>query len=153
MGRLTEGLHALAVAAWAGALWSIGLLALPAVQARVADAAVAAAIDARLLLYVALIGLGCGVFLLLLRLARFGAGAFRHGFFWVVVLLLILTALTQFGQHALLELARGQAAVRDVLEALFRDRSAIWAGVPSLAYSVQCGLAVALVLLQPGAPR
>jgi hypothetical protein len=152
MSRLADAFHALTVALWAGALWGIGLIAVPTAFDLLPDARLAAALSARLLLYVALLGLGCAVYLLLFRLARFGGHALRQPFFWVLLVLALLTLLGQFGVAAALEMVRSQPVVHDLVAAVLRDRGASWHGVPSLLYLVQCALAVVLVLLQQSAP-
>jgi hypothetical protein len=153
VGKLAEAVHALAVAVWAGALWSVCLLFGPVLFARLSDRTLALAIDARLLLLVSLVGLACAAFLLIFRLARFGSSALRHGFFWTVAVMAALAMLAQFGERTVLDLAAGHGTVRQALEAFFRDRRLTWGGVPSLAYLVQCALAVPLVVLQQSAPR
>jgi hypothetical protein len=153
MVRFADALHALAVAAWAGALWAIGLLAAPTLFKMIADRTLAGSVAGRLFLYVALVGIGCGLYLLIFRLARFGTHAFRQGFFWVAFLLLALTLVGQFGVQPILAALKQQAGAHAVMESVFRDRFAVWHGVASLLYVIECALAVPLVLLQASAPR
>jgi hypothetical protein len=153
MSRIAEGLHWLAVTVWVGALWSIGLLVAPTLFQFVPDRVLAGSIAARLFTYTALLGIGCGVYLLLFRLARFGNHAVRHAFFWVTLSMLMLTVIGQFGIQPILETLRQQAFPRQVAETILRDRFAAWHGVASVLYVVECVLGVALVLLQPRAPN
>jgi hypothetical protein len=151
--RVAEALHSLAVTLWAGALWTIGLLAAPVLFKMLADRTLAGSVAGRMFLYVALIGIGCGLYLLIFRLARFGTHAFRQGFFWVAFLMLALTLVGQFGVQPILSALKQQAGAQAVMESMFRDRFAAWHGVASMLYVVQCALAVPLVLLQASAPR
>jgi hypothetical protein len=148
VSRFAEALHALAVTLWAGALWAIGLLTAPALFQMIADRTLAGSIAGRLFLYVALIGIACGVYLVIFRLARFGTHATRQGFFWVVVVLLVLTLVGQFGVQPILAALKQQAGAQAVMESVFRDRFAAWHGVASVLYVIQCVLALPLVLLQ-----
>jgi uncharacterized protein DUF4149 len=153
VSRITEGLHWLAVTAWVGALWSIGLLVAPTLFQFVPDRVLAGSIAGRLFTYTALLGIGCGLYLLLFRLARFGSHALRHAFFWVALLMLVLSLVGQFGVQPILEGLRQQAFPKQVAETVLRDRFATWHGVAGVLLVLQCALGVALVLLQPRAPH
>ena len=148
MTGLADAFHALAVTVWAGALWAIGLLSAPILFQMIADRTLAGSIAGRLFLYVALIGIACGLYLLIFRLARFGTHAVRQGFFWVVVLLLVLTLVGQFGVQPILAALKQQAGAQAVMESVLRDRFATWHGIASVLYVAQCVLALPLVLLQ-----
>jgi ABC-type spermidine/putrescine transport system permease subunit I len=99
------------------------------------------------------LGLGCGVYLLLFRLVRFGGHAFRQWIFWVVLLMVLLTAVGEFAMQPILAGLKDQALPLQVMESVFRDRFAAWHGVASLLYLIECALGVVLVLLQESAPR
>jgi hypothetical protein len=148
MTRIADAFHMLAVTVWAGALWAIGLLTAPTLFQMIADRTLAGSVAGRLFLYVAMLGIACGLYLLIFRLARFGGHAARQGFFWVVVLLLALTLIGQFGVQPILAALKQQAGAQAVMESVFRERFATWHGVASVLYVVQCVLAVPLVLLQ-----
>jgi len=152
VSRIAEGLHWLAVTAWVGALWSIGLLVAPTLFQFVPDRVVAGSIAGRLFTYTALLGMGCGAYLLLFRLARFGSHALRHAFFWVALAMLVLSLIGQFGVQPILEGLRQQAFPRQVAETVLRARFDTWHGLASVLYVIECALGVALVVLQPRAP-
>jgi hypothetical protein len=153
MTRIAEAFDILAVTLWAGALWTVGLLVVPTLFDALPDRSVAGPLSARLFLYASLLGLGCALYLLLFRLVRFGGQALRQWFFWVVLVLALLTLAGQFGAQAILDAAKSQPAVHDVIAGVLRDRTAVWSGVANLLYLVQCVLAVAMVFLQQSAPR
>ena len=153
MTRFADALHLLAVTLWAGALWAVGLLAVPTLFDALPDRLLAGPLSARLFMYVSVLGLLCACYLLLFRLFRFGGHAFRQWFFWVVVLLALLTVAGQFGAQAILSSVKGQPLAHDVIADVLRDRTAAWYGVASVLYLAQCALAVAMVLLQQSAPR
>ncbi|HEY7758019.1 MAG TPA: DUF4149 domain-containing protein [Burkholderiales bacterium] len=148
MTRFTDGFHALAVTAWVGALWAIGLLAAPTLFAALPDRDIAGLVAGRMFLYVAVLGFICGAYLLLFRLVRFGGDAFRQGLFWVVLAMVLLSAVGEFAVQPMLAALKDQALPRQVMESVFRDRFAVWHGLASLVYLIQCGLGLVLVLIQ-----
>ena len=97
---------------------------------------------------IAWVGLGCAAYLLLFRLARFGPQALRQLFFWCVVVMTLLTLAGHFGIQPIMEKLREQAMPAEVMQSLVRDRFAMWHGVSSVLYLVQCALGVVLVVLQ-----
>jgi MFS family permease len=151
MARIAEGIHWLAVTAWVGALWAVGLMVAPTLFQYISDRVVAGSLAGRLFTYTALLGLACGAYLLLFRLARFGGQALRQPFFWLVFAMTVLAAVGQFGVQPILETLRAQAFPRQVMETVLRDRFAAWHGVASVLYVIECGLGAVLVWLQPGA--
>ena len=153
MSQIAESLQWLAVTVWVGALWTIGLLVAPTLFEFVPDRVLAGSIAARLFTYTALLGIGCGAYLLLFRLVRFGSHAVRHAFFWVALGMLVLTLVGEFGVQPILDALRQQAFPRQVAETVLRDRFAVWHGVASVLYVVDCVLGAALVLLQARAPN
>ena len=92
MGRIAEGIHWLAVTAWVGALWTVGLMVAPTLFHHIPDRVIAGSLAGRLFTYTALLGLACGGYLLLFRLARFGGQALRQAFFWVVLAMTVLSS-------------------------------------------------------------
>ena len=153
MSRIAEGVHWLAVTAWVGALWSVGLMVAPTLFHFIPDRVLAGSLAGRLFMYTALLGLGCGAYVLAFRLARFGTQAFRQVFFWVGLVMMVLAGVGQFGVTPILEALRAQAFPRQVMETVLRDRFAVWHGVASGLYVIQCALGAVLVWLQPNAAR
>jgi hypothetical protein len=153
MSRIAEGVHWLAVTAWVGALWSVGLMVAPTLFHFVPDRVLAGSLAGRLFMYTALLGLGCGAYLLVFRLVRFGTHAFRQAFFWIGLAMVVLTGVGQFGVTPILETLRAQAFPRQAMETMLRDRFAVWHGVASGLYVIQCALGAVLVWLQPNAAR
>ena len=153
MPQIAESVQSLAVTLWIGGLWTVGLMVAPTLFQFVPDRIVAGSIAGRLFTYTALLGLGCGTYLLLFRLARFGTHAFRHAFFLVALLMVILAIVGQFGVQPILEALRKRALPLQVMESVLRDRFVAWHGVASVLYVIECALGVALVLLQGRAPN
>ena len=147
MRKFAESLYTLAVAAWAGSLWTVGLMVAP-VLFSVLDDRLAGRVAGALFHSAALFGLACAAWILLFRLARFGGAAFRQAATWVALLLAALVALGEFGVQPVLAALREQALTREIAESVFRQRFGTWHGVASVLYVVQCAVAVALVLTQ-----
>jgi len=91
------------------------------------------------------VGLACAVYLLLFVLLRVGTTALRRWNFWLLVLMLLLTAVSLFGVQPLLAQLKADALPREVMESVLRNRFAAWHGVSSILYLVQTLLGLLLV--------
>ena len=149
MNRFADKLAIIAITMWVGALWAIGYLAAPTLFSALADKSMAGMLAGKMFTLVAYIGMVCGTFLLIHRLASYGGGALKQGFFWAVLVMLLLVIGGQFGIQPILEGLKEQALPKGVMESMFRDRFARWHGISSVVYLVQSLLGLALVL----APR
>ena len=99
------------------------------------------------------IGLACAVYLLLFVLLRGGTTALRRWNFWLLVLMLLLTAVSLFGVQPLLAQLKADALPREVMESVLRNRFAAWHGVSSILYLVQTLLGLLLVTSSGRATR
>lgn len=149
MKRLTDNLAIIAITLWVGGLWAIGYLAAPVLFASLGDKTLAGMLAGKMFTWVAYIGMVCGAYLLIHRLAAFGGGALKQGFFWAVLVMLLLTAAGHFGIEPILESLKAQALPKGVMESMFRDRFAHWHGISSIVYLLESLLGLVLVL----APR
>lgn len=145
MKRVADALQAVVAALWAGALWTIGFVVAPLLFA-VLDRGLAGQLAGRLFGLVAWIGIGCAACLLVYRIACHGAGAFRQCVLWVVLLMLALTLAGEFGVQPMMAALREQAP-QQIMESALRERFAVWHGVASGLYVIQCVLGVALIIL------
>ncbi len=153
MRSVADGLYAVALTLWVGAIWAIGYVVAPTLFSVLADRALAGTVAGKLFTLVAYIGIGCAVYLLLFRLLRFGGACFRHGIFWLVLIMLALTAVGEFGVQPLLASLKGRALPAEVMESIFRDRFLAWHGVASVLYLIVSVLGLLLVWLQGRNPR
>jgi len=151
--RIVEGLQSIAVTAWVGALWTTGLLVDPALFHFVPDRVLFGNLIGRLFAYTALLGIGCGAYLLLFGVLRFGSRCMRQAFFWVTLAMLALTLVEAFAVQPIVDAVRQQAFPKPVAETMLRERFAAWHGIASLLYVIQCALGLALVLWQPRTPH
>jgi hypothetical protein len=115
--------------------------------ARLGDRVLAGALAGKLFTLIAWIGIACAVYLLVFRIARFGAACVKQGFVWVTLLMLALVLAGEFGVHPVVEALRIQALPQQVMESMLSDRFMTWHGVASVLYLIQSLLGVALVVL------
>ncbi len=148
MKNLPDLLAAWAVTLWVGSLWAIGYLAAPTLFYNLDDRVMAGFLAGRMFTWVALLGMACATWLLLFRLSRFGAGALKQAFFWLALVMLLLTLAQHFGIQPIMQQLKDQALPQDVMQSLFRDRFQAWHGVSSVVYLIESLLGLALVAKQ-----
>jgi uncharacterized membrane protein len=148
MGGLASALYNIAVAVWVGGMLAIGFIAAPVLFAQLADRTMAGNLAGEMFTFTAWTGLGCGAYLTLFILFAKGWRAFQSGVFWIVVLMLCLTAAGYFGVQPILAQLKADALPRQVMESALRDRFTAWHGVSSVLYLVQSLLGIALVIRQ-----
>lgn len=146
MNRLADKLALVAITLWVGTLWAIGYLAAPVLFSALGDKSLAGMLAGRMFTLVAYIGMVCGFYLLIHRVANFGGAALRQGFFWAVLAMLLMAVAGHFGIHPILEGLKEQALPKEVMESIFRDRFARWHGISSIVYLVQSVMGLVLVL-------
>lgn len=133
------------IAFWAGALWLSGLNAYLLFE-RLQDTQMAGMLAGQLFTAVSYIGMVSGIYLLIFRIFQFGTSALKQGFFWAVLVMLLLVLAGHFGIQPILEGLKNQALPSDVMQSVFADRFRTWHGVASIAYVIECLLAVVMVL-------
>lgn len=145
MKHFSDALQSIAVTLWVGALWAVGLIVAPLLF-QMAARAQAGLLAGQFFAVVNYVGLGCGAYLLLLRLARFGGQAFAQLFFWSALAMVALTAASQFGVQPILASLRQQALPTEVMQSILRDRFGAWHGVSSVLYLIECALGLIMVV-------
>lgn len=145
MKRLPDLLAAWAMTLWVGGLFAIGYLAAPVLFYQLDDRMLAGMLAGRMFTLIAYVGMACGLYLLLHRLVRHGGAALKHAFFWITLLMLLLTLGQRYGIQPVMEGLKAQAWPQDVMQSLFRDRFQAWHGVSSAVYLIQSLLGLALV--------
>ena len=148
MGGLASALYGIAVAVWVGSLLAIGLIAAPILFTQLADRGVAGSLAGGMFSVTALVGLACGAYLLLFVTFAKGWRAIKSGVFWIVLLMLALTAAGHFGVQPILAQLQADALPRRVMESALRDRFTTWHGVSSALYLLQSLLGIVLVIAQ-----
>lgn len=148
MKSFADALQSIAVTLWAGGMWTIGFVVAPLLFARVPERALAGLLAGKLFTLTAYIGIVCALVLLLFRVARSGAAALRQGTFWVVLLMLALVLIGEFGVQPVLESLKAQALPKEVMASILRGRFDTWHGVASGLYVIESLLGLVLVVRQ-----
>ncbi len=130
---------------WAGALWMTGGSAYVLFDS-LQDKQLAGMLAGKLFTVVSYIGLASAVYLLVYRVAQYGTAAFKQAFFWAVLVMFLLVLAGHFGIQPILDGLKTQALPADVMQSVFADRFRNWHGVASVAYLVECLLALVMVL-------
>lgn len=147
MRGIAEALQSVAVTLWVGGMWAIGFIVAPLMFARLPDRTLAGLVAGKLFTFIAFIGIACALYLIIFRLARFGAASLRQGFLWVAVAMLALVLAGEFGVQPVMDSLREQALPKQVMESVLRDRFMTWHGVASALYVIQSLLGLVLVVL------
>lgn len=146
MRRLSEALYLIAVTLWVGGLWAIGYMTAPVLFASLGDRQLAGMVAGKLFALIGWIGLGSAAWLMVFLVSRWGGLVFKRAVFWLVVLMALLTAASQFGIQPLMAQLKVDALPREVMESVLRDRFAAWHGISSILYLVQSLLGFWLVV-------
>lgn len=146
MRRLSEALYLISIAVWVGGLWAIGYMAAPVLFASLGDRQLAGMVAGKLFALIGWVGLGSAAWLLVFLVLRYGRQVFKRAIFWLVVLMALLTAASQFGIQPLMAQLKLDAMPREVMESVLRDRFAAWHGISSILYLVQSLLGLWLVI-------
>ena len=146
MRRLSEALYLLAITLWVGGMWAIGYMAAPVLFASLGDRQLAGMVAGKLFALIGWVGLGSAAWLIIFLGARWVGQVVKRAVFWLVVLMALITAASQFGIQPLMAQLKLDAMPREVMESVLRDRFAAWHGISSILYLVQSLLGLWLVI-------
>jgi hypothetical protein len=146
MHAWSDKLALIVLTAWVGALWTVGYLVAPTLFNTLENRQLAGVLAGKMFTLVAYVGIGAAFYLMIHRLVRYGTGALRQGFFWIVLVMLLLVLAGHFGIQPLLASLKAQAMPADVMQSIFADRFRTWHGVSSIAYLLESLLGLMLVL-------
>lgn len=148
MKNLSQYLARIAVTLWVGGIWAIGYITAPVLFSSLSDKQLAGNLAGNMFSVMAYIGIVCGVYLILQRLATVGGAVFKTAFFWAALVMLLFTLAGHFGIQPILESLKQQAMPKAVMESIFHDRFVRWHGISSIVYLVESLLGLVLVLKQ-----
>ncbi|MDP3439324.1 MAG: DUF4149 domain-containing protein, partial [Azonexus sp.] len=77
---------------------------------------------------------------------RLGSRFFRGAGFWLILVMVLLTVVSQFGIQPIMVELKADALPREVMESLLRDRFATWHGISSILYLAQSLLGLWLLV-------
>ena len=147
MKKYLDGLAVLSASAWVGGMWAVGYIAAPVLFQSLPDKALAGILAGKLFGATAYMGLVCAVYLLIYDYTRYGKQVLRQLTFWVIIMMLLLTLLGQFGIQPLMAEIKALALPLYVMESPYADRFRFWHGAASIVYLVQ-SLSGAVLLLK-----
>jgi nitric oxide reductase large subunit len=110
------------------------------------EAQLAGNIAGQLFKIMAYVGMASSIFLLIQRVYQYGTNALKQGFFWLVLLMLILILVSHLGINPLVEKFKLEAMPKDVMESVFADRFSTWHGISNIAYLLECFLGIFAIL-------
>lgn len=145
MNRFWDGLASILLVIWVGSLLTLGAIAAPVLFSAVEDKQLAGMLAGKMFAVGAWIGLASGVFLLLYSLTSDGARALKSVFFWLVLIMLLLTIAGHFGVQPILQNLKNKALPLAVMQSVFADRFSQWHGISRILWIIQSVLGVVLV--------
>lgn len=137
MRKLSESFYLVCLTAWIGGLWTVGYLVAPTLFASLADRQSAGMLAGKLFALIGWVGLGAGLYLVAFLVARWRGKVFKLAAFWLLLLMLLLTAASQFGIQPLMAQLKAEALPRDVMESVLKDRFIAWHGISNILYLIQ----------------
>ena len=140
-----SGLANLLLVLWIGSLLALGAIAAPILFSVLDDKQLAGMLAGKMFAVGAWVGMAAGTFLLLHRLIRDGRTALKSLFFWLVLLILLLTLAGHFGVQPILQNLKNQALPLAVMQSVFADRFSEWHGISRILWIIQSGLGLVLV--------
>ena len=152
MAKMMSGFPAtlarIAVTVWVGGLWAIGYIAAPVLFLRLTDKQLAGNLAGSMFTIIAIVGMVCGFYLLIQRLAQYGGAALKQAFFWAALVMLLFTLGIYFGIQPIMEGLKEQALPKAVMQSVFSDRFARWHGISSIVYLIESLLGLVLLFKQ-----
>ena len=97
MSRFWECLASLVLVVWIGSLLTLGAIAAPVLFTALDDKQLAGMLAGKMFAVGAWVGLVAGVYLLIYCFVRDGARALKTWFFWLVLIMWLLTLAGHFG--------------------------------------------------------
>lgn len=145
MDHFWDGLARLLLVIWVGSLLTLGAIAAPVLFSALDDTQLAGLLAGKMFAVGAWVGMVAGTFLLLHRLIRDGRAALKSLFFWVVLVMLLLTVAGHFGIQPILQSLKNQALPLAVMQSVFADRFSEWHGISRILWVIQSSLGLVLV--------
>lgn len=145
MKHLSNGLAYLMLVVWIGSLFTLGAISAPVLFTALDDKQLAGQLAGKMFTVGAWIGIVAGIYLLIFSLLRDGSRAFKTWFFWLVLIMWLLTLAGHFGIQPILQNLKNQALPVAVMQSVFADRFSQWHGISRILWIIQALLGVVLV--------
>jgi hypothetical protein len=139
-------LPAIALTAWVGGLWVTGYLAVPVLFHAQPDKQLAGMLAGEIFNAMGYVGLVCGAILLLhMSCAGKAASYWKDKTLWIIVAMLVIGLVIQFGLSPVMADLKIQAHPLDVMHSAFAERFKMLHGVSSILYLIESLLGLYLV--------
>ncbi|HWV17243.1 MAG TPA: DUF4149 domain-containing protein [Rhodocyclaceae bacterium] len=149
MRKLADALYAICITVWVGGLIGIGYVAVPVLFAQLpAHRSLAGHLAGNMFALGGLIGMACGVYLLVYLFRVHGRSAMRNPVTCLVALMLLLGVAGQFVIQPIIAGLRAAALPLPVMQSPLADTFARWHGASSVLYLIAVVLGLALVVMQ-----
>lgn len=146
MKNLPTHLVSFALTLWVGGLWIVGYLAVPILFYSQPDRQLAGMLAGKMFETLGYVGLLCGLYLLLYRWIEMGKQLSRDVSAWLVIVMLLITLVTQFYIQPLMADMKSQALPLDVMQSTFAGQFKMWHGISSILYLIESLLGASLVM-------
>lgn len=146
MKNIPQHLASLAIAVWAGSLWTVGYLAVPVLFHAQPDRQLAGLLAGHMFSAAGYLGLFCGLYLLLYFLRQAGGAVLKSPQFHVVTAMLLIGLIFQFGFQPAMNELKAQALPLEVMNSAFAGQFGMLHGISSILYLAQSLLGVFLVI-------
>ncbi len=146
MKNLPNHLSSLALTLWVGGLWVIGYLAVPTLFYSQPDRQLAGMLAGKMFETLGYIGILCGLYLLLHRWLEVGKQVSRDVSAWLVIVMLLITLVSQFYIQPLMADMKSQVLPLDVMQSTFAGQFKMWHGISSILYLIESLLGAWLVM-------
>ena len=103
----------------------MGYVVAPTLFYSLADRTLAGAVAGKLFTLIAYIGIVCACYVISFRLLRFGGRCLKHGMFWIVLAMLLLTVAGEFWVQPILAGLKHLAPPAAVMESVFLSQK-LW---------------------------
>ena len=145
MRNLSRHFAVFSATLWVGGMWVIAYLAVPVLFQTLADRQLAGMLAGKLFTWMAFAGIGCALYLLAYRFYEFGRSVWKEPVFLVIVAMLILVVIGQFGIQPVMANMKSQALPLDVMQSTLAPQFKELHGVASILYRIQSLLGGLLV--------
>jgi hypothetical protein len=150
---LLVALERVALTLWVGGLWVTGYVAAPLFFATLSDRRLAGELAGHLFSAMSMIGLACGVFLLVAALVRIRTRFLRAWRVWVLLLMLALTLVGEFVLLPAVQAIRAQAGTALIPGHPLYGAFSRLHGIASILFLVNSLAGLVLVILPGRASR
>lgn len=115
----------------------------------IADRSLAGDIAGRLFTTISYIGMASAVYLLAFCVVTRGRAVLHHWLWWLIIAMLVLILVGQFGIQPWLAQIREMALPSEVMQSPYGKQFAAWHGVAGVLYLLECLLGMLLVIKMP----